>query len=186
MQELLEYLNNSNVLRVDNPFYKIMQAIALQTQKAIHLLNATYKNDEEMRETLEKIIGKKLGKNIRIRQPLYLDFGKNINIGDYSFFNSNVHIQDQGGIEIGCHVFIGHQVVLASVDHGKSIADRKNLYLGKIIIEDNVWIGSNSVITKGVKIGAGAIIGAGAVVTKSIPAGAIAGGVPAKIIGYIN
>lgn len=53
-----------------------------------------------------------------------------------------------------------------------------------IIIEDDVWIGCNSVILPGVKIGTGAIIGAGSVVTKNIPANAIVCGNPAKILKY--
>ena len=51
-----------------------------------------------------------------------------------------------------------------------------------IIIEDDVWIGANSVITSGVHVGKGAIIGAGSVVTKNIPSYAIAAGTPAKVI----
>jgi acetyltransferase-like isoleucine patch superfamily enzyme len=53
-----------------------------------------------------------------------------------------------------------------------------------IIIEDDVWIGANTIVLKGVNIGRGAIIGAGAVVTKSIPSMAIAVGIPAKPLRY--
>ena len=53
-----------------------------------------------------------------------------------------------------------------------------------IIIEDDVWIGANSIILGGVKIGNGAIIGAGAVVTKDVPPRAIVAGNPAKLIKY--
>lgn len=55
---------------------------------------------------------------------------------------------------------------------------------GDIIIEDDVWIGHGSIILSGVKIGQGAVIAAGSVVNKNIPAYAIVGGVPAKIIKY--
>lgn len=53
---------------------------------------------------------------------------------------------------------------------------------GKIVIEDDVWVGSNAIILHGVKIGRGAVIGAGSIVTKSVPPYAIAVGNPAKII----
>lgn len=55
---------------------------------------------------------------------------------------------------------------------------------GPIIIEDDVWIGDNSIILSGVKVGRGSIIATGAVVTHDIPPYAIVGGVPAKIIKY--
>lgn len=55
---------------------------------------------------------------------------------------------------------------------------------GDIVIEDDVWIGSSSMIMSGVKVGQGAIVAAGAVVTKDVPPYAIVGGVPAKVIKY--
>lgn len=63
-------------------------------------------------------------------------------------------------------------------------SERDSIGNGGIIIEDEVWIGTNALIMSGVTIGKGAIIGAGAVVTKSVPAYAIVGGVPAKILKY--
>jgi virginiamycin A acetyltransferase len=55
---------------------------------------------------------------------------------------------------------------------------------GPIVIEDEVWIGSDAKILSGVRIGKGAIVAAGSVVTKDIPPYAIAGGIPAKVIKY--
>jgi acetyltransferase-like isoleucine patch superfamily enzyme len=55
---------------------------------------------------------------------------------------------------------------------------------GAIIVEDEVWIGSEAIILSGVNIGKGAIVGAGAVITKDIPPYAVAVGNPAKIIKY--
>ena len=64
-------------------------------------------------------------------------------------------------------------------DGGKDTVSR-----GNIIVEDDVWIGSNAVVLSGVHIEQGAVIAAGAVVNKDVPAYAIVGGVPARIIGY--
>lgn len=55
---------------------------------------------------------------------------------------------------------------------------------GNIEIEDDVWIGNDSIILSGVRIGQGAVVAAGAVVTKDVPPYAIVGGVPAKVIKY--
>ena len=57
---------------------------------------------------------------------------------------------------------------------------------GKIIIEDDVWIGSNVVILTNVIIGKGSIIAAGAVVTSNVESFTVVGGVPAKQIGIRN
>jgi acetyltransferase-like isoleucine patch superfamily enzyme len=53
---------------------------------------------------------------------------------------------------------------------------------GEIIIEDDVWIGSNAVILSNCTIGKGAIIGAGAVVTRNVDSYTVVGGVPAKLV----
>ncbi len=63
-------------------------------------------------------------------------------------------------------------------------SNRDALEKGVIVIEDEVWIGTNAVIMSGVTIGKGAMIAAGAVVTRSVPPYAIVGGVPAKLIRY--
>ena len=54
---------------------------------------------------------------------------------------------------------------------------------GRIIIEDNVWIGCNAVVLPGVKIGKGAVVASGAVVTKDVPDYSVVAGTPAKEIG---
>lgn len=55
---------------------------------------------------------------------------------------------------------------------------------GDIVLEDDVWIGENTIILSGVTIGQGAVVAAGAVVTKDVPPYAIVGGIPAKVIKY--
>ena len=53
-----------------------------------------------------------------------------------------------------------------------------------VIIGADVWLGTNTVVLAGVTIGDGVVVAAGAVVTRDVPAGAIVGGVPAKVIGW--
>jgi acetyltransferase-like isoleucine patch superfamily enzyme len=91
----------------------------------------------------------------------------------------------EGGIKIGNNVLIGPYSQLYSVDHGhkgKKPNHRQRSIYSKIIIEDEVWIGANSIILKGVKIGKGAVIGAGSIVTKNVSPYTIYAGNPAKFI----
>ncbi len=77
--------------------------------------------------------------------------------------------QDQGGITIGDETLIGHNVVLATLNHDFNPAKRSDIIQSPFISENKVWIGSNSTILPGVTIGDGAIVAAGAVVAKDVP-----------------
>src|SRR5690606_3906310 len=87
---------------------------------------------------------------------------------------------------IGKNVFITTGVKI--LNHFPIITDSgvKEFETGDVIIEDNVFIGMNSLIIKPLKIGENAIIGAGSVLTKDVPKNAVVGGNPAKIITYTN
>ena len=95
----------------------------------------------------------------------------------YSNFNLNLACFDR--IEIGDGVEISENVTIRDSDNhsinGQEVSK-------PVKIGDNVWIGINATILKGVSIGDGAVIAAGAVVTKNVPKGALVGGVPASLI----
>ena len=119
---------------------------------------------------------------------IYASESSKVRIGKYCSFNSNVMInaRGKGNIIIGNNVLIGPNVVLRSSDHSfdnrsKNIREQ-GMDDGEIVIKDNVWIGSNSVILKNCILGEGSVIAAGAVVTKDVEPYAVVGGIPAKII----
>ena len=70
------------------------------------------------------------------------------------------------------------------VPHAGNFVQKRIQEHKRVLIGNDVWVGANSVIMPGVKVGDGAVIGANAVVTKDVPPYAIVGGVPAKIIKY--
>ena len=102
-----------------------------------------------------------------------------LNIGS-GFFNSDVKIRCTKEINIGDNVFISHDVTIMDSDAHQIKSGREKTKA--VSIGDNVWIGSKTLILKGVNIGSGAVIGAGSVVTKDVPAGCIVAGNPARVI----
>ncbi len=109
-----------------------------------------------------------------------IELGENVSINPYACISGKVRIGN--GVRIASHVSI------VGFNHGFDDIEtpiyRQPLTSLGIDIGDDVWIGANAVILDGVKIGRGAIIAAGAVVAKDIPAMAIAGGVPARVLKY--
>lgn len=109
-----------------------------------------------------------------------------IQIGD-NVGMSSTRIWIHNGLTVGNNVKIGGGVLLIDTDcHPVDYLVRRNSNEGTcsspIVIEDDVWIGAQSIVLKGVTIGARSIIGAGSVVTKSIPSDCIAAGNPCKIL----
>lgn len=149
----------------------------------------------------------KYGKNFRVTKKTTILAPENISIGDdfaamdYLYLygnegsieignnvriNTNVQIGASAGeIVIGNNVLIAANVVIRAADHGTKVNQlvmSQPHTTGKIIIEDDVWIGSNCVITSNVTLKKGTIVGAGAVVTRSTEPNSIVGGIPARKI----
>ncbi len=127
---------------------------------------------------------------IGIKQPCFLSAGREarISIGSNCGFSGTVVSACQS-ISIGDRVMFGANVTVTDGDrHSLNAVQRFMGDTGNtkpVIIEDDVWIGMNSIILKGVTIGKGAIIGANSVVNKSVPPNKIAAGVPIKILKNI-
>lgn len=106
-------------------------------------------------------------------------------IGEKTYINRNTFIDSIQSLKIGSECGIGPGCYITDHDHGldPTLSPLEQPMVAvPTIIGRRVWIGANVTILKGVTIGDDAVIGAGSVVTKSIPAQAIAVGVPAKVI----
>lgn len=109
---------------------------------------------------------------------------RNTKIGNYTCIGPNVKV---GLGEHPSHTFVSvHPIFYSDVSHfGYKILNKSYFEEYKpTTIGNDVWVGANVIIKGGVKVGNGAIIAAGSVVTKDIPAFAIVGGVPAKVLKY--
>ena len=183
---LLTHMNQGNAVLVGSEMYREMMKISTEAMRITAELNNGYHTPEKIRILFSRLIGETVGETLRLFPPFYTDFGKNIHIGKDVFINACCCFQDQGGIQIGDGTLIGHQVVLATLNHDFDPKKRKDIIPAPIQIGENVWIGSNSVIVGGVTIGDNAIIAAGSVVTKDVDANTVVGGVPAKFIKLIE
>ncbi|HJA40387.1 MAG TPA: sugar O-acetyltransferase [Firmicutes bacterium] len=183
---LLTHMNQGNAVLVGSEMYREMMKISTEAMRITAELNNGYHTPEKIRILFSKLIGETVDETFRLFPPFYTDFGKNIHIGKDVFINACCCFQDQGGIQIGDGTLIGHQVVLATLNHDFDPKKRKDIIPAPIQIGENVWIGSNSVIVGGVTIGDNAIIAAGSVVTKDVDANTVVGGVPAKFIKLIE
>ena len=133
----------------------------------------------------------KIGNSCKIENNVSFKFdgiwssGPSIQIGNDVFIGSGCEFNVDHGIHIKDNSLIGSGCKFIDHDHGTSIGInmRSQQAVGsRIVIEEDVWLGVNVVVLKGVTIGAGAIVAAGAIVNKSIPGNEIWGGIPAKFI----
>jgi acetyltransferase-like isoleucine patch superfamily enzyme len=106
-------------------------------------------------------------------------------IGNDVFFNRGCHVVVKAGLTIGDRTLIGEYVAIHDeahvIENGK-VKGRNEFDAKPITIGSDVWIGAKATILPGVTIGDRCIVGANAVVTKDIPEGSVAVGIPAKVV----
>ncbi|MFV0576840.1 MAG: sugar O-acetyltransferase [Vibrio sp.] len=141
---------------------------------------------EDQQSILKDMLGS-FGDSI-ITPPFQCEFGKTIFVGDRTFLNMNVTILDNSTVTIGDHVLIGPNVQFYTASHSMDFESRRRweTFSKPIVVEDDVWIGGNSVILQGVTIGARSVIAANSVVNKDVPPDSLYGGTPAKLIRKID
>ncbi|MCB2292355.1 sugar O-acetyltransferase [Clostridium algoriphilum] len=186
INDLLAHLNRGEAVEGGSELHRVMIDLSQKALKLTAELNGQYHTPEEVRKLFSLLIGKPVDATFTMFPPFYTDCGKNICMGKNVFINTGCRFQDQGGIAIGDGVLIGHNVMLATLNHDIDPRKRSTMHPAPIVIGKNVWIGANAIVVPGVTIGDGAVIAAGAVVTKDVPANVIVGGVPAKIIREIE
>lgn len=182
----IEIMNTEERVVAGSDVHKHMTKLAHDAMKITADLNGAYHTPEEIVEIFSELTGQNIDSSFGLFPPFYTDCGKNIHIGKGVFINSGCHFQDQGGIYIDDGSLIGHNVVIATLNHDLNPNSRADMFPKPVKIGKKVWIGSNATILQGVTIGDGAVVAAGAVVTKDVPKNTVVGGVPAAIIKEIE
>lgn len=162
------------------------------------------------RASLLRLRGAKLGRKCRVDRLHYVERPKGLNAGNRTHFEQNVAIKmvsPEAVISLGDRVFLGRNTTL-DISNKLAIGDRTLVAPGCLITDHNhgiragvrivdqvdearpvvigadAWIGANSCVLPGVRIGNGTVVGAGAVVSRDLPDNCVAVGVPARIIGF--
>jgi acetyltransferase-like isoleucine patch superfamily enzyme len=141
--------------------------------------------------------GAAIGERVRFRSPLVIHnsdtksrcYYKKLHVGSDCYFGRDLFLDLQDDITIEDNVTISHRVmILTHTDAGTSpLRDRViETSQAPVVIRRGAYIGANVTILEGAEVGEASIVGAGAVVTRSVPAGAVVVGVPAKRMGSVQ
>jgi acetyltransferase-like isoleucine patch superfamily enzyme len=109
-----------------------------------------------------------------------------VEIGDKTVFGQECTISAYQRIRIGEQCVIADRAMFIDFDHGTAEVERpirvQGIYKRDTVVGSNVWIGYGACVLRGVRVGDNAVIGTNAVVTRDVPANAVVGGVPAKVL----
>ena len=148
LDELLEALNAGHTITGGSPLHEVMHRVSQDALRITGDLNGGYHEPARVRELLAQLTGKPIDESVRF-PPLYSDFGKNITLGKRIFINSGCRFQDQGGVVIGDDSLIGHNTVMATLNHDLAPSKRADMHPAPIVVGRNVWIGSNVTVLFG-------------------------------------
>ena len=163
LQEYRQKMARREYIAGGSEAHELMHRMSSEAQRITCEINGSYHTPEELRALFSELTGRAVDETFRLFPPVYSDFGKNITVGKGVFINSGCCFQDQGGVTLGDHVLVGHQVVFATLDHDLDPARRAGMTPAPIVVKDNVWIGAHATILAGVTVGDNAVIAAGGV-----------------------
>ena len=173
-----------------------LKALRAQAHRLSKEYNDTLETEPARRaEILSQLLPER-GANVYLQGPVQFDYGVFTSMGENSYANFNFTVLDCAPVRIGKNVFMGPNVSLLTPVHPMHPDDRRPFPFGEgiadreaakpITIGDDCWIAGNVTVCGGVTIGKGCVIGAGSVVTRDIPDGVFAAGVPCRVIREIT
>jgi maltose O-acetyltransferase len=150
--------------------------------------NATRQPEFDVRDGLLRELLGAVGEGVIVMPPFRCEHGTQISIGARTFVNYDAIMLDVATITVGEACQIAPRVQLVTATHPIDPEPRRAGWESAepIVIEDNVWLGAGAIVCPGVTVGADTVVGAGAVVTRDLPSGVVAVGVPARVLREIG
>ncbi len=174
-----------------------LKAIKRRTHNLNLDYNKTYEDETELRDRLIREIVGEIGEGSFLQGPVWFHYGKHTTIGKRLFANFNFTVQDDAPVTIGDDCNFGPNVTIVTPLHPMLAGERNAMrtpkgeirrlcYARPVHIGSGCWFGAGVTVCPGVTIGDGCVIGAGSVVTRDIPAGCFAAGVPCRVIRQLG
>ncbi len=186
VDDLLNALQAGQTIAGGFPLHAVMHKASQDALRITSELNGQYHEPERVRELLSQLTGTEVDESVTLFPPFHSDFGRNITLGKNVFINAGCTFQDQGGVTIGDNSLIGHNALLATLNHGLAPDHRADMHPAPISIGRNVWVGANVTVLPGVTIGDNAVVAAASVVTKDVPENAVVVGSPARVVRSVT
>lgn len=185
-QEYLDRLLAGEAVEAGSEMHLMMHGMSQEAIRICMEINGRYHAPDELKALMEELTGRPIPEGFALFPPFNADCGRNIHLGEDVFVNSGCKFQDQGGIFIGDRCLIGHNVIIATLNHHMDVERRGGMVPKPVRLGDDVWVGSGAILLPGVTVGDGAIVAAGAVVTRDVEPRTVVGGNPAHFIKRIG
>jgi maltose O-acetyltransferase len=159
-----------------------------RAQTILERYNRSPFGEQELRDRLLRELLAECGEGVHVRPPFHLEYGMRVSIGAGTFMNYDCLMLDVAPVTIGAACQVASRVQFVTATHP---IDPKARRIGwesakPIALGDNVWLSAGVTVCPGVTIGEHTVVGAGAVVTRDLPAGVVAMGVPARVVREIG
>ena len=180
MGEMKERMLRGELYIADDPDLRADNARA---QRLLDRYNATANDEQDERDRILRELLGAVGEGVVVKPSFRCDYGSYIAIGAGTFVNYDCVMLDVAPITIGATCQLAPRVQLLTATHPIDPQARRDQWESgaPITLGDNVWLGGGVIVGPGVTIGDDTVVGAGSVVTRDLPAGVVAVGVPARV-----
>lgn len=185
MGEMMDRMRRGELyIAAEDPAIEAAQA---RVQTVLDRYNAAGVPQTERDAILRTLLGS-VGDGVVVRPTFRCEYGTPVSIGAHTFVNFDCVMLDVAAITIGAFCQIATRVQLLTAMHPIDPGPRRRGWESArpIALGDNVWLGGGVIVCPGVTIGEDTVVGAGAVVTRDLPAGVLAAGVPARVLRGID